>query len=370
MAKKKGKAVVLEAPRKLSLKEYDIPEIGPEDGLLKVDMVGVCGGDPGIYNGTKGRAPRPYPIIMGHEIIGTIEKIGKSASERHGVKEGDRAIVEFAVGCGHCYECIRGKYNLCEKFISYGTMVSCKDPPHFWGGYAEYLYIAPRAKVHKVSLDLPLEAGVLVSAVLGNAIRWLKIGGISIGDTIVIQGPGQQGLASIIAANEAGASCIIATGRSHHQLRFDLAREYGAKYCIDVQTEDLFESVKEITRGRMADIVMDTTGNPEGAIHAINLVRRNGVVILPGMYGTKTEIPLVLDKIVVNEIKLFGVFSHDITSVIPAVALVESRKYAVEKMVTHRFRLEEAEIAVQSVGKEILQENLIKAVIRPWSAPT
>lgn len=365
MTKKTGKAVVLEAPRKMSLKEYDIPNIGDDDGLLKVDMVGVCGGDPGIYNATKGRAPRPYPIIMGHEMIGTIEKIGKDISQRHGIKEGDRVIVEFSIGCGQCYECITGRYNLCQKFLSYGTMISCKDPPHFWGGYAEYLYIAPRAKVHKVSPDLPLEAGVLVSAVVGNAIRWLKIGGISIGDTIVIEGPGQQGLAGVIAANEAGASCIIVTGRSHHKLRFDLAKEYGAKYCIDVQTEDLVESVKEITRGKMADIVMDTTGNPQGAIDALNLVKRNGVIILPGMYGVKTEIPLLLDKIVVNEIKVFGVFSQDIISVMPAIALVESRKYAVEKMVTHRFTLEEAEKAVQMVGKEIKAENLIKAVIVP-----
>ena len=355
----------MEAPKKMSLKEFDIPDIGDDDGLLKVDMVGVCGGDPGIYDGTKGRAPRPYPIIMGHEIIGTIDRIGKEASRRHGVKEGDRAIVEFSIGCGQCYQCTIGRYNLCEKFLSYGTMISCKDPPHLWGGYAEYLYIAPRAKVHKVNSDLPLEAGVLVSAVLGNAIRWLKIGGISIGDTVVIEGPGQQGLAGLIAAKEAGASCIIVTGRSHHKLRFDLAKEYGAQYCLDVQTKDLFESVKEITKGKMADIVMDTTGNPEGAINAINLVKRNGVIILPGMYGAKKEIPLILDRVVVNELKLFGVFSHDIRSVIPAISLVESRKYNVEKMVTHRFGLEEAERAVHVVGREIREENLIKAVIVP-----
>ena len=161
--------------------------------------------------------------------------------------------------------------------------------PASMGGYAEYLYIAPRAKVHKVRPDLPLEAGVLVSAVLGNAIRWLKIGGISIGDTVVIEGPGQQGLAGVIAAKEAGASCIIITGRSHHKLRFDLAKEYGANYCLDVQTKDLFESVKEITKGKMADIVMDTTGNPEGAMNAINLAKRSGVIVLPGMYGAKKE---------------------------------------------------------------------------------
>ena len=365
MEKKKGKAAVLEGPRKMSIQEYDIPDICSEDGLLKVDMVGVCGGDPGTYNGTKLRAPRPYPIIMGHEIIGTVEKIGQGAAKRYGISEGDRAIVEFAIGCGRCYQCITGKYNLCEKYLSYGTMISCKDPPHFWGGYAEYLYLAPNAKVHRVNRSLPLEAGVLISAVLSNALRWLRIGGVSTGHTVVIEGPGQQGLAGVIAAKEAGASCIIITGRSHHQLRFELAKEYGASYCIDIEKENPIEAVREITKGRMADIVMDTTGNPEGAIDALNLVKIGGVIILPGLYGATTKVPLFLDKIVFNEIKVLGVFSHNISSVIPAITLAESRKYAIEKMVTHRFSLDEAEKAVQTMGREVKVENLIKAVILP-----
>ena len=115
----------------------------------------------------------------------------------------------------------------------------------------------------------------------------------------------------------------------------------------------------------MADIVMDTTGNPEGAIDALNLVKIGGVIILPGLYGATTKVPLFLDKIVFNEIKVLGVFSHNISSVIPAITLAESRKYAIEKMVTHRFSLDEAEKAVQTMGREVKVENLIKAVILP-----
>ena len=187
-----SKAVVLEAPGRMVLEEFPLPEIGPEESLLKVDMVGVCGSDVGMYRGKATRAPRPYPIIMGHEIFGTIAEMGEEASKKYGIKIGDRAIVEYAFGCGECFHCIRGDYIHCESYLTYGSMISCKEPPHLWGAYSEYLYLPPRARVHKVSHDLLPEVGVLICAVLGNGIRWLQmIGGVSHGDTVVIQGPGQ-----------------------------------------------------------------------------------------------------------------------------------------------------------------------------------
>jgi alcohol dehydrogenase len=107
----------------------------------------------------------------------------------------------------------------------------------------------------------------------------------------------------------------------------------------------------------MADVVMDVTGHPEGAINALDLVGKGGTVILPGLYGGDVEIPLVMDKVVFKEVRVQGVYSHNIRSVIPAIALAESRKYPIEKMVTYRFSLEEAERAVRLVGGEIEDER-------------
>ncbi len=363
---RKTSSMVVETPGKMSLWEFDIPRIGPEDGLLKVEMVGVCGSDPGIYRGKATRGPRHYPLIMGHEIVGHIEEMGDVAAKRHGVKVGDRVIVEYAFGCGRCYPCITGNYGQCESFLTYGSMISCKEPPHLWGGYGEYLYIDPRAMIHKVSDRLPLEAAVLICAVLGNAIRWLRmVGGVSVGHTVVIEGPGQQGLAGVIVARESGAQNIILTGLSKDRRRFELAREFGATHCIDVDKEDPVDMVREVTGGKMADVVMDVTGRPEGAIKAIDLIGKGGTVVLPGLYGGDSEIPLLLDKVVFKEVRVQGVYSHNIRSVIPAIALAESRKYPIEKMVTHRFPLEEAEKAVRLVAGEIEGEEAIKVVIIP-----
>lgn len=363
---KTSRAIVLEAPGKMVLKEFPLPAIGPEEGLLNVEMVGVCGSDVGMYRGKATRAPRPYPIIMGHEIFGTIAEIGEKTSERWALNKGDRAIVEYAFGCGECFYCKGGDYIHCESFLTYGSMISCKDPPHLWGAYSEYLYLPPRAMVHKVRGDLLPEVGVLICAVLGNAIRWIRmVGGVSSGDTVVIQGPGQQGLAGVIVAKEAGAGKVIVMGMSKDRIRFEMAKVFGADEMVDVEKENPVQVVKEITQGRMADLVMDVTGSPKGAATAIDLVKKKGTVILPGLYGMDREIPLILDKIVYKEVKVQGVFSHDFRSVIPAIQLAESRKYPLEKMVTHRFSLEEAEKAVRVAGGGIEGEDPIKVVIVP-----
>lgn len=363
---KTSRAIVLEAPGKIVLKEFPLPLIGKEEGLLKVEMVGVCGSDVGMYRGKATRAPRPYPIIMGHEIFGTIVGIGEKASKRWNLKEGDRAIVEYAFGCGECFYCKNGEYIHCETMFTYGSMISCKDPPHLWGAYSEYLYLPPRAMVHRVGQDLLPEVGVLVCAVLGNAIRWVQmIGGVREGDIVVIEGPGQQGLAGVIVAREAGAKKVIVTGMTKDRIRFELAETFGADEVVDIEKDDPVARVREITEGRMADLVMDVTGNPKGAITAIDLVKKKGTIILPGLYGMDREIPLVLDKIVYKEVRVQGAFSHDFRSVLPAISLAESGKYPLEKMVTHRFPLEEAEKAIRVAGGEIEGEDPIKVVIIP-----
>lgn len=362
----KTRSMVVETPGKMAMWEFALPQIGDEDGLLKVEMAGVCGSDPGMFKGKATALAIKYPLILGHEIVGRIEKIGAKAAARHKVKEGDRVIIETAFGCGHCHSCLTGNYVHCEAQMFYGHTIPCSEPPHLWGAYGQHLYIAPRAMVHKISDTLPPEEAVFIGAVLGNAIRWLRIlGGVSIGHTVVIEGPGLQGLAGVIVAKESGADKIIVTGLEKDGRRFELAREFGATHCLNIEHQDPEEAVREITHGAMADVVMDVTGNPEGAVKALDLVRKRGTIVMPGIYGASKEIPLVLDKIVFKEIKIQGVLSQDITSVLPAIKLAESRKYPLAKMITHRFPLEEAEKAVRLVGGEMPEEEAIKVVIVP-----
>jgi threonine dehydrogenase-like Zn-dependent dehydrogenase len=105
--------------------------------------------------------------------------------------------------------------------------------------------------------------------------------------------------------------------------RLEMARFLGADYCLDVSKEDPVKKVQEITNGEMADMVMDVTGRPKEAINALDLVKKEGTGVLPGLYGAAKEVPLILDKVVLNEIRLHGVYSHDLTAVAPAIEIVE-----------------------------------------------
>ncbi len=363
---KKVRAAVLAGPNKIVIQDFDMPEIGREDGLLKVEMAGVCGTDPKRYSG-KVKGPADYPIIMGHEILGRIAEVGDLASERWRVKKGDRVVVEASVRCGYCSKCINGDYRFCENQAGYGGhFVSASTPPHLWGAYAEYMYLAPGCLVYKISEEVPAKAAVLVNAVVADALQWGRLeGNFCIGDTVVIQGVGQQGLCQVIIAKESGCNPIIVTGLSQDSERFKLAKKFGADYIITADREDVIGKVRELTNGRMADVVVDVTGNTQSIPNSIDLVKKQGTLVLPTIVGEEVVTSIATDKIVRGNIKILGVFSCDIRGVESAIKLVESRKYPIEEIVSHIFPLEEAEKAVQTAAGYFKDIYPLKVVIKP-----
>ncbi len=356
--------MVLTGPRKIEMQTFELPKIGDDDGLLEVERVGVCGSDPGIYGGRQSRGPRPYPIILGHEIVGRVVKIGKKAQDRTGVAKGDRVVLEYAFGCGICDACMAGRYTLCERNYTYGSMISCKAPPHLFGGYSDFVYIHPRSMVHKIGDEISPEVGVLICAVLGNGIRWLRqIGGVSIGQTVVIVGPGLQGISATAVAKESGASPIIIVGLSRDRSRLEMARRFGADETVNADEADPVEIVKQITRGKMADVVMDVTGSPSGAVLALSLAGKGATFVLPGLYKEKTMMDL--NYAVVNEIRIQGVYSHDFQAVRPAIKMVRKAQFPFEDLISHTLPLEDAEKAVRMVGGEIGDEMPLKILLDP-----
>jgi alcohol dehydrogenase len=367
---KTSRGMVVTEPGKMQLREFPLPMMGDNDGLLKVEMVGVCGTDPSIFKGKVSRAPRPYPLILGHEIVGRIHEAGPRALSRWGVQQGDRVIVEYAFGCGECPPCLAGRYTLCRKMHCYGSMIGCTDPPHLYGAYADYLYLPPRAMVHKIGDSVSPEMGVLTGAVLGNAVRWLShIGGCRVGQAVAIVGPGQQGMAATVVAKEAGAGPVMVVGLSRDRKRLELCRRLGADLAVCSDEEDPIAALSSATGGAMAELVMDVSGHPSVAALAIDLARVGGAVVLPGLYGSSTQVPLVLDRAIFKELKLLCAFSQDFASVEAAIKLARGERYPIIEMISHRFPLERAEEAVRLVGGELPGEPPLKVVIDPALSP-
>ncbi len=344
------------------MRAFDLPVIGEDDGLLRVEMCGVCGSDPRIYSWTDGSR---FPLIMGHELVGSIAEIGQRAAARWGVDVGDRVIVEHLFGCGHCRWCLVGEYRFCKEGLGYGGPTPASVPPHLWGAYSEYMYLAANARVHRIRGDVPAEAAAMTCANIGNGLRWVQtVGGAKSGDTVVVVGPGGQGLAAVLAAREAGAGRIVAVGLSRDEHRLALAKAFGATDTVNLDVEDAVEAVAALTDGELADLVVDVTGATASLPLALELARPMGTVIVGSNSGAE-EGRIVPSVIPVKELRVQGVNTHDTAAVRAAIKVVESGRYPIERMVTHRFSLEEAETAVLAAGGEVELEGLIKGVIVP-----
>jgi len=358
-------AIVQTGPRKLEAREFPLPEIGAEDALLKLEVCGICGSDYEQYEGAMGVS---YPVIPGHEPLGIIDKIGALAAKRWGVAEGDRVAVEVLLPCGFCTQCLSGAYRLCMgkgRMSAYGyTPIDVK--PALWGGYAQYMYLDPHTVLHKVSKSVAPELAVLFNP-LGAGIRWaVQLPGTNIGDTVAILGPGQRGLASVIACREAGAGKIIVTGLARDRHKLALAAEFGATHTIDVESQDPVQAVREITGDKGADVVVDVTSySPAAVPQAIDMARRGGTVVLAGV-KTRPVKELLSDKIIFKELRMQGALGVDFRGYEPAIRIIESGRYPLEKMHTRTMPLLEAERAINLLAGKVAGEEAIHIALKPY----
>ena len=350
----KTRAAVLTGPRHIELQELAVPEIDENSGLVRVEATGVCGVDWPAYKGARLDRFNP-PIILGHEIVGRIARIGAKAAARWNVKEGDRIVIEEYVPCGRCEYCLSGHYYLCggirmEKMYGF---TSLDVAPGLWGGFSEYVYLDPGALIHKLADSVPSEIAPLYLA-LSNGIRWVQgEGRIGIGDTVVILGPGQLGLSCVVAAKEAGAGCIIVTGRAADGKKLEIARELGAHHTIDIDDEDdVVQRVHDLTGGKGADAVINvTSAAPAAAQQAVELVKMRGVIVMAGGALGPAE-GFYPDMLTRKEITMKGVRGRTARDLKKALRLLESGKYPLRKLATHKFSIEDTEKALLTIGGE------------------
>ncbi len=355
-------AMVQTAPRRLEAREHPIPELTDDTALLRVEACGICGSDVEQYDGA---LRTPMPAIPGHEPLGVIEAIGDGAARRWGVDVGDRVAVETMLSCRFCDACLAGRYHLCRSRRIYSYIPL--DVGHgLWGAYSQYMVLDESSIVHRMSPSLPAEIAVMFNP-LGAGFRWaVEMPRTKPGDTVLILGPGQRGLASVLACREAGAKRVFVTGLAADAKKLDLAREFGADATIDVENEDAKQRVRELTDGEGADVVIDVSAYATAPVaEALDFARPGGTIVLAGVKGFEPIPDFVSDKIVLKEITVLGAIGVTSSGYRSAIELIESGRHSLHRMHTHDFGLREAALAIDTLARRAPGEPSIHSCLLP-----
>ena len=354
--------MVMTAKRELTAMDLEIPDIDDDAAILKLEACGICGSD---YEQFEDMLRTPLPVVPGHEPLGVIAKIGDRAAARWGVDVGDRVAVETMLSCRHCDPCLGGRYHLCDNRMIY-SYVPLTEWPGLWGGYAQYMYLHPNSVIHKVDASLEPELAVMFNP-LGAGFRWaVEMPNTQPGDTVVIQGPGQRGLASVVACRAVGAGKIIVTGVEVDAEKLKIAKLFGADHTIDVDNENPVHRVKELTNGAGADVVIDVSAYATKPVaDAMRMVKTGGKVVLAGVKGFKPVDEFVSDYIVTREIQVQGAMGVTSTGYKAAINFIESRQVDLMQMHTHNFPLAEAEVAIKTLAREIPDDESIHSCLIP-----
>ena len=365
----KVNAAVKTGASKIEIQQFPMPEIADDSALMKMEVAGICGTDVKMYK----EPLRDGPVIMGHENIGYIAKAGREFTRRKGFKEGDLVFVEHYVACFKCEWCHRGEYRHCENTDwrsnpdgrRYGYTTS-NNPPHLWGGFAEYVYLPWNAVVHKVPDGVTPELAGLVTP-MANGIEWsLFDGGVGYDSVVLIQGPGQQGLSQTVICKQAGAALIIVTGTSKDAARMEVAKLLGADYVIDVQQEDPLARIMEITGGKGVDVVLDCTagaGTFPVMLGIEAMKRKGGTMVVQGEMGDFPNFPI--GKMTIKFITLKSARGHSYRACEYALTQLASKRFPLEKVTTHKFALKDVDLAIRSVGNAGVPD-VIHASLMPW----
>lgn len=306
------RAVLFTGRESYEVREYRVPDPPPGGAVLRVEAVGMCGSDLAQWHGLVTLPGMRYPIVPGHEIVGVIDKLAPDAAL--GVQEGDRVAVD---------EVVRAAGPL--RVYGYTAMDDAApgDAPGLYGGYGEYLRILPGTVLHRLTVDTPPDELTQFEP-LASAINWVGLAGVAAGRSVVVQGPGHQGLAVVQAALAAGATDVTVTGTSRDRLRLAVAADLGA-HTIDVEATDVVTAVLERTRGAGADVVFDVSPVPATVPMALALVRAGGTVLLAGLKEGR-PVEIVSDQIVNRSLRVLGGTAFTPASLAEAVRALDERR--------------------------------------------
>jgi 2-desacetyl-2-hydroxyethyl bacteriochlorophyllide A dehydrogenase len=319
------RALTVVQPGTVELQQRDDINVSPEQLIIAPRVVGVCGTDVDIIDGTIDPDFVNYPIVIGHEWAGEIMR-GNA-----GYPVGSRVVVEGVVACGVCAECLRGATNRCATYDEYGFT---RD-----GAAMESVPAAPDL-VHLIAPHVSWESAALTepSAVVLRALQRIDPG---TGERVLIVGDGTIAMLAALLIRQWNPTSVTMLGAREEQ------RVLAVSSQVDLFTTDPADT------GSDYSVIIDAAGAVAATTHALRSATRGGKVVLLGYPGQGKHAELPVDDVINGDLLILGSFSYTRSAWTDVVALLNSGSFDPGFLVTHRFSLDDYASAIEALRKPV-----------------
>jgi threonine dehydrogenase-like Zn-dependent dehydrogenase len=355
----KMRAAIFAEPGRIVLDEKKVPDVGPNDALMRVTTTTICGTDVHIL---KGEYPVARGLTVGHEPVGVIEKLGSAVT---GYREGQRVIAGAITPSGHSYACLCG----CASQDGAGTKHGFKATGGWKFGniidgcQAEYVLVPDAmANLSPIPDGLTDEQVLMCPDIMSTGFSGAERGGVRIGDTVVVFALGPIGLCAVAGAKLMGATTII--GVDTVAKRLETAKKLGADHVIDFKAADPVAEVMRLTDGRGVDVAIEALGTQGTFEAALRSLRPGGTLSSLGVYSSDLTIPLSAFSAGLGDNTI-------VTTLCPGgkermrrlMEVVSSGRADLGALVTHRFKLDDIEAAYDLFSHQ--RDGVLKVAITP-----
>jgi L-iditol 2-dehydrogenase len=359
-------AAVMEAPGRIALRESPVPDPEPGAVVVEIHLSGICGtdkhtfrGESRQYAGTPHERDLVYPLICGHENVGTVVAVGGvvHASDGTALRTGDRVVPGANVPCGKCHYC-RGDfpYYFCQDLEDYGNSLNLSRAPGLFGGWSQYLYVLPRTPIFRVPDGLPDEVAVLTEVMavthgVDTALALLSLqGGRGLGFSVAVLGVGPLGLCHLVKSRVLGAAFVAASDVLPGRL--ERAAAFGVDLSLDAAATTADERrslILDATDGRGVDLVLDCSGVPATFVEALQVVRTGGVIVEAGAFVDMGPVQINPNShLVTRNVSVLGIGGEKATEYEPSMQLMLANleRHPLREIVSHVLPLDRATEAV------------------------
>lgn len=326
----------------LWLYDAPMPQMGPDDLLIKVKKTSFCGTDLHIYDWDEwAEKTIPVPMTTGHEFYGTVADIGKNVK---GFSKGDRVSGEGHIVCGHCRFCHSGTFHLCPNTQGLGV-----NRP---GCFAEYL-VLPAFNAFKIPPEIPDDVATILDP-LGNAAH-TALSFDLVGEDVLITGAGSIGLMAALIAKKVGAHKIVVT--DVNEKRLELARSLGVTKAVNTKKQKLSEVMQELHIDEGFRVGFEMSGAQSALDEMIEVMSPGGQIALLGILPSKTTVDAT--KIIFKSLYLKGIYGREMFKTWHKVIALLQEGLDVTPLITHTFSPEEFETAIQAMKSKEAEKVIL-----------